>query len=541
MIETENDEESNVTSKLQLRASSSIKETGSQSSVNQPDKDADMELSEEIIDSSQEPSTRTRNAEDDTQTTNRKEQENVNKQVTNINKVIKSDSFVVINGILEKVSDIDKETYDKIFRLNNQRYDSKITNVCKINCKINTDHVMSNRGKNCTKILLWCNKNGVFPINIEMIKFNLSTISFKNAKEANDCLDKIDKVENKWLTGFIDKKLVTCRGVIVDWPFEIPELWENIVEREDILKIEKMKKSIWNKTDKKYEVVNTNNFIITMKGNKIKDSLTIFNNLHISLRIRPYVEPVVQCFKCFIFGHIKTHCKREVRCIICGENAHGECNRLTTCRNCGGDHRSTARNCPVFLRNKEIKVIMAYNNISFTEAERLITGKNYEQIIPKYDRKEKENPTVIHGPSREGQGYTHKPKEREAFRREKEKIEEGRQAYLNYYREFQKKIEEPLQKRSEFLAQIMKDKCKESEDFNRDFANLLHKHRIPLDRFPIYNEKEDIRQEENNREIYVRKRKMEKYQEELTKAKMVRQNMKRNYWEDRNNKEDKSY
>ncbi|XP_029159660.1 uncharacterized protein LOC114931690 isoform X2 [Nylanderia fulva] len=89
MIETENDEESNVTSKLQLRASSSIKETGSQSSVNQPDKDADMELSEEIIDSSQEPSTRTRNAEDDTQTTNRKEQENVNKQVTNINKRLK--------------------------------------------------------------------------------------------------------------------------------------------------------------------------------------------------------------------------------------------------------------------------------------------------------------------------------------------------------------------------------------------------------------------------------------------------------------------
>ncbi|XP_029159684.1 uncharacterized protein LOC114933265 [Nylanderia fulva] len=81
MIETENDEESNVTSKLQLRASSSIKETGSQSSENQPDKDADMELTEEIIDSSQGPSTRTRNAEDDTQTTNRKEQENINKQV----------------------------------------------------------------------------------------------------------------------------------------------------------------------------------------------------------------------------------------------------------------------------------------------------------------------------------------------------------------------------------------------------------------------------------------------------------------------------
>ncbi|RLU17302.1 hypothetical protein DMN91_009535, partial [Ooceraea biroi] len=41
-------------------------------------------------------------------------------------------------------------------------------------------------------------------------------------------------------------------------------------------------------------------------------------------RVRPYVEPVVQCFNCFMFGHVKGQCKREQKCIICGEKAHGK-------------------------------------------------------------------------------------------------------------------------------------------------------------------------------------------------------------------------
>jgi len=43
--------------------------------------------------------------------------------------------------------------------------------------------------------------------------------------------------------------------------------------------------------------------------------------------------------------------KNEIKRSICGEDAHRECNKLVTCRNCGEDHRFTARNCPVLLRN----------------------------------------------------------------------------------------------------------------------------------------------------------------------------------------------
>ncbi|RLU25475.1 hypothetical protein DMN91_001631, partial [Ooceraea biroi] len=44
----------------------------------------------------------------------------------------------------------------------------------------------------------------------------------------------------------------------------------------------------------------------------------------------PYVEPVVQCYNCFMFGHVKVHCKRETKCIICENKAHGECDQRIT-------------------------------------------------------------------------------------------------------------------------------------------------------------------------------------------------------------------
>jgi len=58
-----------------------------------------------------------------------------------------------------------------------------------------------------------------------------------------------------------------------------------------------------------------------------------------------------------MFGHVKAYYKNEIRCSICGEDAYRECNKLVTCRNCVRDHRFIARNCPVLLRNKKIKVI----------------------------------------------------------------------------------------------------------------------------------------------------------------------------------------
>jgi len=50
----------------------------------------------------------------------------------------------------------------------------------------------------------------------------------------------------------------------------------NIVDRDivdGILKFERMKRRGWDKKEKKYKIFNTNNFIITIKSEKIKEKI----------------------------------------------------------------------------------------------------------------------------------------------------------------------------------------------------------------------------------------------------------------------------
>lgn len=70
--------------------------------------------------------------------------------------------------------------------------------------------------------------------------------------------------------------------------------------------------------------------------------------------------PLLQCFKCFAFGHTATTCTQAVACKICsGDHNHKDCSKLKpSCINClraetasglihTGKHRATAGSCPV--------------------------------------------------------------------------------------------------------------------------------------------------------------------------------------------------
>ncbi|KAK0172476.1 hypothetical protein PV328_005788 [Microctonus aethiopoides] len=171
---------------------------------------------------------------------------------------------------------------------------------------------------------------------------------------------------------------MTNKGVISDWPDTIKELWEAIREPHNILKIEKMYRKKWNKINRKQEEVETGNIIITFKGNEIKKTVGLWDNT-VSIKLRPYVEPVKQCYKCFRYGHIKAMCKSEERCIICGEKAHGRCEKEEKCRNCHENHRSTFKGCVVFEKNKNIQTIKAYNNVNYNRAVRILEGRETEE------------------------------------------------------------------------------------------------------------------------------------------------------------------
>ncbi|XP_071578331.1 uncharacterized protein [Temnothorax nylanderi] len=200
-----------------------------------------------------------------------------------------------------------------------------------------------------------------------------ATAEFKDFRDANCALDKIESLENPVkLRANLEQRSVICKGVISDWPSSIPDLWKNIRDRSRILSLERMYRRKWDAINNKTTLLATDNIIITFKDNKIRD-LAIFSN-GINLRVRPYVPQVRQCFNCFRFGHTKLNCKSETRCIVCGDKSHGQCEKEVRCYNCGGPHKSTFRGCPSFEKSKNINLVMAHKNTTFHQAKRIVEG-----------------------------------------------------------------------------------------------------------------------------------------------------------------------
>lgn len=97
-------------------------------------------------------------------------------------------------------------------------------------------------------------------------------------------------------------------------------------------------------------------------------------------QVKQYADkpPVMQCSRCWEFGHTRSRCKQKERCRICGKNDHSKATHTCTecpptsgngddvdmdasahlkhtndyqCANCNGLHSATFRNCPVRERD----------------------------------------------------------------------------------------------------------------------------------------------------------------------------------------------
>ena len=56
------------------------------------------------------------------------------------------------------------------------------------------------------------------------------------------------------------------------------------------------------------------------------------------------------------FGHMSQHCKVAAKCPDCGKDKHeGQCEGPKLCSNCNGPHTSSAKDCPVWQKEKEIQ------------------------------------------------------------------------------------------------------------------------------------------------------------------------------------------
>lgn len=113
------------------------------------------------------------------------------------------------------------------------------------------------------------------------------------------------------------------KGVISDWDTDMPlyELVEAMDNTKGILQMEKLRKRYVDPKTKQLMNKYSHQVLITVEGNELPTEIKIFGGL-MAVKVRPFMEPVKQCFNCFKFGHYKTdnECRAPRICIICGED-----------------------------------------------------------------------------------------------------------------------------------------------------------------------------------------------------------------------------
>nr|XP_026489048.1 uncharacterized protein LOC113395620 [Vanessa tameamea]XP_026489171.1 uncharacterized protein LOC113395707 [Vanessa tameamea] len=105
---------------------------------------------------------------------------------------------------------------------------------------------------------------------------------------------------------------------------------------------------------------------LCFKGSSLPSHIFIYG---LKVKVEPYVFPVTQCSKCWRFGHTHKYCPSKIMiCPKCTKN-HSNCEtNQFKCINCGGQHMSLVRTCPIFLKEKRIRQLMAEFNCTFRKA-----------------------------------------------------------------------------------------------------------------------------------------------------------------------------
>lgn len=99
----------------------------------------------------------------------------------------------------------------------------------------------------------------------------------------------------------------------------------------------------------------------------------VFTN-DMRVAVEPYVFPVTQCSKCWRYGHSVRICpSNKIVCPKCGGN-HANCETLVyKCSNCSNKHMALAKICPIYVKERRLREIMADHNCTYRKALTLYT------------------------------------------------------------------------------------------------------------------------------------------------------------------------
>lgn len=105
---------------------------------------------------------------------------------------------------------------------------------------------------------------------------------------------------------------------------------------------------------------------IGFKGSSLPPYIFIHG---MKVKVERYIFSVTQCSRCFRYGHTLRFCPaKKPTCPKCaGSHSNCETTRFK-CVNCGGRHMALLRSCPIYLKEKRIRELMAEFNCTYKRA-----------------------------------------------------------------------------------------------------------------------------------------------------------------------------
>jgi hypothetical protein len=119
-------------------------------------------------------------------------------------------------------------------------------------------------------------------------------------------------------------------------------------------------------------------FILTFKGKKHPNWISV---AYENREVRDYIPNPLRCFNCQQYGHPSDKCRRQGQCANCGSIDHSHnksdpCKQPAHCVNCKQDHPAYDKNCPIWIKEKQVQKVKVDKDISFPKARRYVEEAN---------------------------------------------------------------------------------------------------------------------------------------------------------------------
>ncbi|KAM0724686.1 hypothetical protein ACS0PU_009070 [Formica fusca] len=192
---------------------------------------------------------------------------------------------------------------------------------------------------------------------IKKLGFSKVSVQFKTREAANNLINNSILNSNN-LIAYIPSYRVSRQGVIRNVPLDLAEntIKEEIDSSAGIISVRRLSRKIIDPSTRSVSYAPSKSIAITFEGQTVPQFLYLYM---VRYEVSLLISKPSLCYSCYRYGHIKSQCRGQPRCVHCGDKSHDNTspcqniNQPPSCINCKGPHKTNDPSCPEWLLQKK--------------------------------------------------------------------------------------------------------------------------------------------------------------------------------------------